>query len=144
MSLAFMRGIHRWPVNSPHKGPVTRKMSPFDDVIMNHALCNSYSYCWLLFRHHNVKPDKELRTTSSDVYLKVNRGNFLNVLNTSTKSIVGDIGSSYVSAYLCNMDVFNPLVSAFYEYYVSSCTMPSTQQKDGDLMSQKVAISLLP
>ena len=29
-----MRGIHRWPVNSPHKGPVTRKMLPFDDVIM--------------------------------------------------------------------------------------------------------------
>ena len=25
-----MRGIHRWPVNSPHKGPVTRKMFPFD------------------------------------------------------------------------------------------------------------------
>ena len=22
-SLAFVRGIHRWPVNSPHKGPVT-------------------------------------------------------------------------------------------------------------------------
>ena len=33
-SLAFMRGIHRWPVNSPHKWPVTRKMFPFDDVIM--------------------------------------------------------------------------------------------------------------
>ena len=33
-SLAFVRGIHRWQVNSPHKGPVTRKMSPFDDVIM--------------------------------------------------------------------------------------------------------------
>ena len=29
-----MWGIHRWPVNSPHKGPVTRKMFPFDDVIM--------------------------------------------------------------------------------------------------------------
>ena len=27
-------GIHRWPVNSPHKGPVTRQMFPFDDVIM--------------------------------------------------------------------------------------------------------------
>ena len=25
---------HWWPVNSPHKGPVTRKMFPFDDVIM--------------------------------------------------------------------------------------------------------------
>ena len=33
-SLAFVRGIHWWPVNSPHKGPVTRKMFPFDDVIM--------------------------------------------------------------------------------------------------------------
>ena len=33
-SLAFVRGIHRWPVNSPHKGPVTRNMFPFDDVIM--------------------------------------------------------------------------------------------------------------
>ena len=32
--LAFVRGIHRWPVNSPHKGPVTRKILPFDDVIM--------------------------------------------------------------------------------------------------------------
>ena len=33
-SLAFAQGIHRWPVNSPCKGPVTRKMFPFDDVIM--------------------------------------------------------------------------------------------------------------
>ena len=33
-SLAFVRGIHRGPVNSPHKGPVTRKMFPFDDVII--------------------------------------------------------------------------------------------------------------
>ena len=33
-SLAFVRGIHRWPVNSPHKCPVTRKMFLFDDVIM--------------------------------------------------------------------------------------------------------------
>ena len=33
-SLAFVRGIHRWPVNLPHKEPVTRKMFPFDDIIM--------------------------------------------------------------------------------------------------------------
>ena len=32
--LVFGRGIHLWPVDSPHKGPVTRKMFPFDDVIM--------------------------------------------------------------------------------------------------------------
>ena len=34
-SLAFVWRIHRGPVNSPHKWPVTRKMSPFDDVIMS-------------------------------------------------------------------------------------------------------------
>ena len=34
-SLAFVRGIHRGPVNSPYKWPVARKMFPFDDVIMN-------------------------------------------------------------------------------------------------------------
>ena len=33
-SLAFVRAIHRWPVNSPHKRPATRKMFPFDDVPM--------------------------------------------------------------------------------------------------------------
>ena len=37
-SLACVTGIHRSPVNSPHKGPVTRKMFPFDDVIMKLSL----------------------------------------------------------------------------------------------------------
>ena len=32
--LAFVRGIHRWPMNSPHKWPVTWKMLPFDYVII--------------------------------------------------------------------------------------------------------------
>ena len=36
VSLTFVRGINRLPVNSPHKGPVTRKMFPFDDVIRVH------------------------------------------------------------------------------------------------------------
>ena len=33
-SLTSVRRIHRWPVECPHKGPVTRKIFPFDDVIM--------------------------------------------------------------------------------------------------------------
>ena len=33
-SLAFVRGIHWWLVNSPQKGPVTQKQFPFDDIIM--------------------------------------------------------------------------------------------------------------
>ena len=36
-SLAFVRGIYRWPVDSSHKGPVTRKMYPFDAVIMRNV-----------------------------------------------------------------------------------------------------------
>ena len=50
VSLAFVRGIHRGPVNSPHKGPVTRKTFPFDDVIMLRsnsvtiAPCTSVNY----------------------------------------------------------------------------------------------------
>ena len=42
MLLAFVRGIHRSPVNSPHKGLVTRKMFPFDDVIMKYFNCLRY------------------------------------------------------------------------------------------------------
>ena len=45
-SLAFVRGIHRWPVNSPHKGSVTRKLFPFDDVIM-HIWAHFVNMDWL-------------------------------------------------------------------------------------------------
>ena len=47
-SLAFVWGIHHWLVNSPHKGPVTRKIFPFDDGIMlNHASvpCTIFHIC---------------------------------------------------------------------------------------------------
>ena len=43
-SLAFVRGIHRSPVNSPHKGPVTRKMFPFDDVIICCSFSNVFNF----------------------------------------------------------------------------------------------------
>ena len=38
-SLAFVTRIHRSPVDSPHKGTVTRKMFPLDDVIMSRLNC---------------------------------------------------------------------------------------------------------
>ena len=46
-SLASVRGIHRGPVNSPHKWPVTRKIFPFDDVIM-------ISWCYIIGRPDNM------------------------------------------------------------------------------------------
>ena len=48
-SLAFVMGIHRWSVNSPHKGPVTRKMFPFDDVIMLAGIPHSLTVCGVRF-----------------------------------------------------------------------------------------------
>ena len=39
-------GIYRWTVNSPHKWPVTRKMFPFDDVIMvGYGICHKGWCC---------------------------------------------------------------------------------------------------
>ena len=49
-SLAFVGGIHRWPVNSPHKRPVMRKMFPFYDAIMT-----NYAKIWpFSMRHCNI------------------------------------------------------------------------------------------
>ena len=51
------------PVNSPHKGPVTRKMFPFDDVIMNNDFaitiqirrkCHFAAYQSLLILHSSI------------------------------------------------------------------------------------------
>ena len=44
-SLAFVWGIHRRPVDSAHKAPVTRKMLPFDDVIMSSQNMNELGLC---------------------------------------------------------------------------------------------------
>ena len=52
-SLAFVWGIHRRTVNSAHKWPVTRKIFPFDDVIM--SLLNNRDTGDL--RHHHTQYD---------------------------------------------------------------------------------------
>ena len=46
-SLAFVRGIHRGPVSSPHKWPVTLKMFPFDDVIMLSPFLHRWHMIWV-------------------------------------------------------------------------------------------------
>ena len=88
VSLAFVRGIHQWPVNSPHKGLVTWKMFPFDDVIMIFTI-NVFSGCemgswhedimtWKHFPHHwpfvrrimpVVSPHKETVMWNFDFFL---------------------------------------------------------------------------
>ena len=48
-SLAFVREIHQWAVDSPHKGPVKRKKLPFDGVIIEFKAPQSCSTIVLLF-----------------------------------------------------------------------------------------------
>ena len=49
-SLALVRGIHRWPVNSTHKWPVTRKMYPFNDIIMMEVCSRRQVKCVVVIR----------------------------------------------------------------------------------------------
>ena len=62
-ALAFVGGIHGWLMNSYHKGPVKRKMFPFDDLIMvnsyyekftayptYHLNVASFVFCWALLQ----------------------------------------------------------------------------------------------
>ena len=79
-SLAFVWGIHRGPVNSPHKGPVMREMFPFDDVIM---ITDIFCRFWFMLYHAYIRCSHwhgELRPTkASDAelwcffYLRLNK-----------------------------------------------------------------------
>ena len=48
-SLHFVGGIHRWPVDPPHKKPATRNMFSFDDVIMTRIRGEA----WPQFSYHH-------------------------------------------------------------------------------------------
>ena len=80
-SLAFVRGIHRGPVNSPHKWPVTRKMFPFDDIIRSCLNIvgprqNGSHFADDVFEYNFLN---ENRCTSIHDYLKIVYGLFDNI-----------------------------------------------------------------
>ena len=95
---------HRWPVNSPHKGPVTRKRFPFDDVIMDRrdiarfrsiltVSRNKHNRAYfhfenqhikLLFRIHNDKKNHNLRQRKSRLY-KLYSYSFFYIKDTSSR-----------------------------------------------------------
>ena len=52
-------GINRWPVDSPHKEPVTRKMFPFDDVIMTSKKCR-WVHLLIAIIHNVMKSDAQI------------------------------------------------------------------------------------
>ena len=67
-----MRGIHKWPVDSPHKGPVRWKMFPFDDIITK---CDGLSI-WQTY------PIDYKSSKLSDTYTSVNK-----VISSSDKGL---------------------------------------------------------
>ena len=79
-SLAFVWVIHRGPVNSPHKWPVTRKVFPFDDVIMMTQFAHIYqSLCcrctYYKYSHANTIKTLRLRccyhVSLHKIYIKI-------------------------------------------------------------------------
>ena len=67
-SLAFVRGIYRWPVNSPHKGPVTRKIFPFDDVIMDKETPQVYFITMEYIQQGNIQNALKLSNVTTTTY----------------------------------------------------------------------------
>ena len=91
-SLAFVLGIHRGPVNFPHKWPVTRNIFPFDDVIMYclldgcrkafHGVLSSiiWNRSWALSKRRNSlwRSDRKLPKQ----YKSIELGNYNLLTNT--------------------------------------------------------------
>ena len=71
-SLAFVRGIHRWPVNSLHKWPVTRKMFPSDDVIMiHHSGSESIFFIYSILGHDELTHCRWRHMASSEILFNI-------------------------------------------------------------------------
>ena len=71
MPLASVRGVHRWPVDSPPKGPATRKMFPFDDVVMHLMSPNSirtiYRCTTTILVTYYLDPSSHLKSISVEI-----------------------------------------------------------------------------
>ena len=84
---SLCEGIRRWPVNSPYKGSVTRKMFPFDDVIMQYVfsehtlLCFIWPWRWSHFeryawidKYHKSRNELVPYATMHDMHISVPDG----------------------------------------------------------------------
>ena len=79
----LVRGIHRWPVNSPHKGPVTRMFDVFIDLRLYKRLSKSREAGDLRRHraHYDVivmKPWVSVKVKPM-IWIKPTRGPFINM-----------------------------------------------------------------
>ena len=91
VSLAFVWGIHQWPMNSPHKWPVTRKSFDFMTSSCMFIVWGLNKY-QLLRCTNNIfyKPQATMMLGSLDMYLTnlsafISGDNFKNVLKFKFK-----------------------------------------------------------
>ena len=79
------------PVNSPHKGPVTRKMFPFDDVIMN-VICTMMfcfnTFCLWQVTFSFIKGNGSYSATTRELYLMNEDGTARFSLHTVSTGVV--------------------------------------------------------
>ena len=85
-SLVFVWWIPRWPVNSSHKGPVTRKMFPFHYVIMSWNIllwCQQVlsptadgMFLWLLCGYYTMRSCRRNVLRITDSLLGESTGNW--------------------------------------------------------------------
>ena len=115
-SLAFVRVIHRGPVNSPHKWPVTRKMFPFDNVIMGYyALADG-----AVFRQEGATPQaarirqKVLNSAAIDVPLWPTKCPYINIIKNVWSVILRRING---------MDQFPRNAFCVVDYPLASCML---------------------
>ena len=101
--LAFVLGVHQWPVDAPHKGPVTRKMSPFDDVTMYRRIVdlhqttipNDVCTVFTILRiYHNSKTKIDVFKISHNAPIHAREG-----------------GQSYSNVYSSQIDMSQPKAS---------------------------------
>ena len=78
-SLVFVRRLHRWPVESPHKEPVTRKMLPFDDITMHGQQCitSLNTVEWKLSNCICFQFDRDCLNDNKQLLLVCNQSNHL-------------------------------------------------------------------
>ena len=109
-SLAFVGRIHRWPVNSPHKGPVTRKMFPFYDVIMNGVGHNSRSLARMVSNFPN----------RSDIFHLLTD---INMRHPDVICVSCDYGESGIKKSTNMIDVIHPENTYSTKYYKNIKTL---------------------
>ena len=93
VSLAFVMGIHRWRVGSPHKGPVTRKMFPFDDTIMmiiNGICCVIDYHSTSIHREKNINKLFASGTISAQDIRQFRKIGFLFILIYTLKQLLNE------------------------------------------------------